>query len=247
MPNEESGPTLGTLTLNFFNNAVERSDAVLAKSSSLEGKHILDFLRLSFIPPGHDEPKSDRFPKTHVIQCISYLRRAGIDLKPGEEDSFLAIKFRHGVIEMPNIILDDFMSSFLLNSVAYEQCHGGISKHMTAYATLLDCLINTPKDVLFLSDRNIIENFFGTDAEITKFINNLGKDVSFDIDRCYLSGLFNEVNEYYHSNWHFQLASFKYTYFNTTWSFISALAALVLLILTVLQTLYTVLGYVHPR
>ncbi|KAL3532057.1 hypothetical protein ACH5RR_005578 [Cinchona calisaya] len=244
---EKTGPSLGRLTLNFFDNALPRPDAVLAKHSRLEGKHLLDFLRSSFIPQEQCEPKPDGFPKTHVIQCISYLRRAGIDLKPGKEDSFLAIKFNRGVIEMPTIALDDFMSSFLLNCVAYEQCHGGSSKHMTTYATLLDCLINTSKDVQFLCDRNIIENYFGTDAEITKFINNLGKDVTLDIDSCYLSRLFNEVNEYYHNNWHVQWASFKYTYFNTPWSFISALAAFVLLVLTVLQTLYTILGYVAPK
>ncbi|XP_027174088.1 UPF0481 protein At3g47200 [Coffea eugenioides] len=247
---EGSGPSLGRLTLNFFNNALQRSEPVLSRYSSLEleGKHLLDFLRASFIPPEHGEPKPNEFPKTRVIECISYLRRAGIDLKPSEEESFLAIKFRHGgVIEMPRIALDDFMCSFLLNCVAYEQCQAGCSKHMTTYATFLDCLINTSRDVQFLCDRNIIENYFGTDAEIAKFINNLGKDVSFDIDVCYLARLFNQVNQYYHNNWHVQWASFKYTYFNTPWSFISALAASVLLVLTVLQTLYTILGYVHPH
>lgn len=241
----DSGPSLATLTLNFFNNALQRPNEVIAKYSNHQGKHLLDFLRSSFIPPGHHEPKNT-YPQTRVIRCISNLRRAGISLRPGKEDSFLAIKFRWGVIEMPRITLDDFMSSFLINCVAYEQCHGACSKHMTTYATLLDCLINTAKDVQFLSDRGIIENYYGTDAEIARFINNLGKDVSFDIDSCYLAKLFNEVNEHYNSNWHVTWASFKYTYFNTPWSFISALAAFILLVLTILQTLYTILSYVHP-
>lgn len=97
-----------------------------------------------------------------------------------------------------------------------------------------------------MCDRNIIENYFGTDAEIAKLINNLGKDVTFDLDTCYLGGFFEDVYQYYQNRWHVQWASFRYTYFDTPWSFISALAALVLLILTVLQTLYTVLGYVRP-
>ncbi|KAL0426512.1 UNVERIFIED_CONTAM: hypothetical protein Slati_2826000 [Sesamum latifolium] len=74
----------------------------------------------------------------------------------------------------------------------------------------------------------------------------MGKDVSFDIDMCYLSELFNEVNHYYRNHWHVHWASFKYTYFNTPWSFISALAAFVLLVLTVAQTLFTVIAYVRP-
>ncbi|KAL0344764.1 UNVERIFIED_CONTAM: hypothetical protein Sradi_4307700 [Sesamum radiatum] len=246
MPGEESGPSLSNLTLKFFNNALQRSDEFVNKFQNPKPKHLLDLLRTSFIPDGYEEPTQSKYTNTHVIQCISKLRRAGIRLKPGPDESFLVIKFRRGVIEMPTITVDDFMSSFLLNCVAYEQCHRDCSKHMTTYATLLDCLINTAKDVEYLCDKNIIENYFGTDAEVARFINNMGKDVSFDIDMCYLSELFNEVNHYYRNHWHVHWASFKYTYFNTPWSFISALAAFVLLVLTVAQTLFTVIAYVRP-
>lgn len=130
--------------------------------------------------------------------------------------------------------------------MAFEQCHNSSSKHLTTYATFLDSLVNTAKDVEYLSDCNIIENFFGTEAEVARFINNLGKDVAFDIDLCYLSKLFNDVHDYYQNSWHVQWAGFKYRYFDTPWSFISALAAFVLLLLTVTQTFYTVLAYVNP-
>ncbi|XP_022867093.1 UPF0481 protein At3g47200 [Olea europaea var. sylvestris] len=246
MPCEESGPSLSTLTMNFFNNAMQRPDDFINKFHSHKGKHLLDFLRSSFIPEGYKEPEPGNYTNTHVIQCISKLRRAGIKLKVGNEDSFLVIKFRHGVIEMPSITIDDFMSSFLLNCVAYEQCHKSCSKHMTTYATFLDCLINTGKDVAYLSENNIIENYFGADAEISSFVNNLGKDVAFDIDVCYLSELFNEVNHYCRNHLHAHWASFKYTYFNTPWSFVSALAAFILLILTVAQTFFTIMAYVRP-
>lgn len=246
MPGEESGPSLSNLTLKFFNNALQRSDEFVNKFQNPTPKHLLDLLRTSFIPDGYEEPTQSKYTNTHVIQCISKLRRAGIRLKPGSEESFLVIKFSRGVMEMPTITIDDFMSSFLLNCVAYEQCHRDCSKHMTTYATLLDCLINTAKDVEYLCDRNIIENYFGADAEVARFINNMGKDVSFDIDMCYLSELFNEVNHYYRNHWHVHWASFKYTYFNTPWSFISALAAFVLLALTVAQTLFTIIAYVRP-
>ncbi|KAL6519343.1 hypothetical protein OROGR_018663 [Orobanche gracilis] len=246
MHGDESGPTLSNLALRFFNNALQRPDEFVDRFHNLTGKHLLDFLRSSFIPDGYD-PKPSNYISTHVIHCISKLRRAGIKLRPGNiEESFLVVKFRHGVIEMPTITIDDFMSAFLLNCVAYEQCHRDCSKHMTTYATLLDCLINTSKDVEYLCDKNIVENYFGTDAEVARFINNMGKDVTFDIDMCYLSGFFNEVNDYYKNHWHVYWASFKYTYFNTPWSFISALAAFVLLVLTVAQTYFTVMGYVRP-
>ena len=95
---EGSGPSLGRLTLNFFNNALQRFELVLARYSSLEleRKHLLDFLCESFNPLEHGEPKPDGFLNTSVIECVSHLPYTGIDLKPNEEESFLAIKFRHG-------------------------------------------------------------------------------------------------------------------------------------------------------
>ncbi|KAB2631597.1 hypothetical protein D8674_009116 [Pyrus ussuriensis x Pyrus communis] len=239
----EIGKSMSLLALEFFNNHMQRPDHVIQKHHNLTGMHLLDLLRSSVIPPGHEEPRSSNTIPTHTIHCVSKLRRAGIKLNPGEDESFLVIKFKRGVIEMPPITIDDFMSSFLLNCVAYEQCHKSSSKHITTYATLLDCLVNTYKDVEYLCDRNIIENCFGNDGEVARFINNLGKDVAFDMDRCYLAKLFNDVHHYYGNSWHVQWASFKYTYFDTPWSFISAFAALILLILTLMQTFYTVLSY----
>ncbi|CAI9095916.1 OLC1v1031954C1 [Oldenlandia corymbosa var. corymbosa] len=246
MPDEEdSGLSLGRLTLNFFNYAIQRPESSLELFSDIDGKHILDFLRLSFIPVGDEEPriKPGKFSDVRLINCISDLRWGGIRLKPGNEESFLDVRFRGGVIEMPRISLDDYMSSFLLNCVAYEQCHGNSSKHMTTYTTLLDCLINTSKDVKHLCDWNIMENYFGTEDEIAKFVNNMGKDVVFDIESCYLSRLFSEVNQYYQEDWYVQF----YVFLHTPWKFVSSLAAFVLLLLAVLQTLYTILSYVHPK
>ena len=245
MPNEESGPSLSLLALRFFNNIIHRREDIIESHKDLKGLHLLDLVRSSFIPPHQELPKRGNIP-THIIHCVSKLRRSGICLNPGKEDSFLVVKFHHGVIEMPTITIDDFMTSFLVNCVAFEQCHNSSSKHLTTYSTFLDCLVNTAKDVEYLSDCNIIENYFGTEAEVARFINNLGKDVAFDIDLSYLSKLFNDVHDHYRNSWHVQWAGFKYRYFDTPWSFISALAAFVLLLLTLTQTFYTVLAYVNP-
>nr|XP_043611203.1 UPF0481 protein At3g47200-like [Erigeron canadensis] len=240
-------PTLASLTLGFFNLVVQRPENVLKKYANIKAKHLLDLLRLTFLPPELEKStKQENRPPPHVIHNISKLRRAGIKLKPHEAESFLVISFKNGVIHMPTITIDDFMSAFLLNVVAFEQCHSGCSTHFTTYVTLLDCLINTSRDVGYLCDWNIIENYFGTDAEAATLINNMGKDISFDIDECYLARLFDNVNHHYHSGWHVQWASLKYTYFNSPWSFLSALAAFLLLILTIAQTAYTILGYVRP-
>ncbi|OWM79115.1 UPF0481 protein At3g47200 [Punica granatum] len=246
---KESDHSLAEIALEFFNNAMQRSDKDIANYHNIGGRHLLDLVRSSFMPQATPLPEPPRRSvPTDVIHCVSKLRRAGIKLQRAKDQrSFLVVSFQKGVLEMPTITIDDFMSSFLLNCVAYEQCHHSSSKHITTYATLLDCLVNTYKDVEYLCDRNIIENYFGTDTDVAKFINNLGKDVAFDIDRCYLAKVFDEVHLYYNNSWHVYWASFKYTYFDTPWSFISALAALILLLLTVTQTFYTVYQFYNHK
>ncbi|KAJ6378934.1 hypothetical protein OIU78_029031 [Salix suchowensis] len=226
MPGEESGTSLSKLALDFFNHGLQSP-----------GQYYCSFIDSEQGQPLHVDPS------TPTIESISKLRRAGIKLRQGNPaDSFLVVKFKNGVLEMPTITIDDNMSSFLLNCVAFEQCHSGSSMHFTTYATFLDCLINNFKDVEYLCDCNIIENYFGTDSEVASLINDSGKEVAFDIGRCYLSELFSDVHRYYKNTRHLQWASFKYTYFRTPWSFVSALAALIILILTVAQTFYTIYG-----
>lgn len=240
--------TLATLSLSFFNFTIQRPDEIIWKYKDLKPKHLLDLLRSSFITPELDpeDPSKENTAPSHVIHSVSKLRQAGIHLRPGKSETFLAVKFKRGVIEMPRVTFDDFLSSLLANCVSYEQCHNGHSTYFTTYATFVDCLVNTAKDVEYLCDKNILENYFGTEAEIATFINNLGKEVAFDIDQCYLAKLFDDVNVYHQNDWHVYWATLKYTYFNTPWSFISVVAAFVLLVLTILQTLYTVYPYYKP-
>ncbi|PIA39184.1 hypothetical protein AQUCO_02700397v1 [Aquilegia coerulea] len=245
VPSSDKTPSLGLLALSFFNSAIQRPDGVIQKYYDLNGLHLLDLFRSSFIPK-FQEVSEQVNSSVQIIHNVSKLRQSGIRFKPGKADSFLDIKFRHGVLEIPPVTIDDFTSSVFLNFVAFEQCYRNCSMYITTYATFLDCLINTPRDVGFLRDSNIIENYFGTDDEVARFFNNLGKDVAFDIELCYLSNLFEQVNEYYKKDWHVQWASFKHTYFETPWSFISALAAVILLLLTLTQTFFAVYGYFRP-
>ncbi|GAB2300688.1 hypothetical protein Dimus_034726 [Dionaea muscipula] len=247
---DTGGPTLARLSLNCFEYAFDKLEDVAGHLQDLQGgKHLLDLLRTALIPP-ELETRQRGLGRTntpsHVIHSVSKLRRAGIQLRQGKSPSILMVKFHRGVLEMPTVTIDDFLTTFLANCVVYELCHKNSSTYFTTYATLLDCLVNSSVDVEYLEDRNILENYFGTAGEIARFINNLGKDMSFDIERCYLAKMFNEVNQYSQNSWHVQWAGFKYTYFNSPWSFISALAAFILMVISLMQTLYTVLPYYVP-
>ncbi|CAL5424058.1 unnamed protein product [Camellia sinensis] len=250
------GQTLARLALEFFNYLVQRPKEVLDRLDNLEGKHLLDLFRLSFIPSTQQQTNPRRamtrrrekkiVPLFQLIQSAKKLNLAGIELKTGMADSFLDIRFHNGVLEIPQITIDDFTTSLFLNSVAFEQCYSHCSKHMITYATLMRCLMNTPGDVDFLGDKKIVENYLGTDDEVAQFFNLLGKDVAFDTENNYLKKVFENVNGYYRNDVLVQWAGFKHTYFNTPWSFISALAATLLLLLTMIQAFFAIYSYKVP-
>ncbi|XWS73951.1 hypothetical protein CRYUN_Cryun02cG0173600 [Craigia yunnanensis] len=113
-----------------------------------------------------------------------------------------------GWLPIPLLTIYDFTSQsssivLLLSNVTLQP---PLSNHITTYATFMGCLINASSDAGFLCDHKIIENYFGTDDEIARFFINVRKDVAFDIEKSYLSKLFEDGNEYYRSDWHVRRA-----------------------------------------
>ncbi|KAF5471848.1 hypothetical protein F2P56_008614 [Juglans regia] len=111
IPGEESGTTLSWLALRFFNKIMHRPKDVIDSCSKLGGKHLLDLVHSSYtcnlkIPP---PPREGR--QTPIIHCISKLRHSGIKINQVEEESFLAVKLKNGVIVMPILNFDEFMRS----------------------------------------------------------------------------------------------------------------------------------------
>ncbi|XP_061977718.1 UPF0481 protein At3g47200-like [Populus nigra] len=238
--------SLTELALKFFDHAAERPPEVLRRYKDIRGEHLLDLFRSTIIPASSQEVPRKISPFLQLIHSAKKLHQAGIKFKPRETDSFLDIEFSNGVLEIPLLTIDDFITSVILNCVAFEQCYNHCSNHITSYVTFMGCLINTPSDAGFLCDYKIVENSFGANEEVASFFNNIGKDVTFDIQWSYLSKVFEDVNEHCSNKWQVRWAEFKHTYFDTTWSFISALAAVVLLILTMIQAFFAFYGYFRP-
>jgi hypothetical protein len=199
--------------------------------------HLPDLFRFFFILPNEEWPLEYRYRPCDTIPCISKLRRAGIKVNPRKNDNFLIVDFQNGVIEMPTIILNDLMCSFLVNCVAFEQCYKKSSKNFSVYALFLDCLVNTAGDVEYLCDHRVIENYIENEA--ANFINNLGKGLTFDLNYVDFFVLCKRVNKYYKNSLYRQWTNFKDEYIHKPWLWISGCGALALLVLTFLQTYYT--------
>ncbi|CAH9059530.1 unnamed protein product [Cuscuta europaea] len=266
----DGGPTsLDGMALNFFGI----SDKV-ETPQDFEALHLLNLVRKSLIPvPGSSSYKPhclsmllsgagaeleravkglsrlNCFQRTAGeagnIHCITKLRRSGIKLKLKEdESSFLRVEFKRGVIRMPLLILDDTRCAFLLNCVAFEQCHGESDKLVSEYAVFLDCLIDTHKDVDILCEAKVLQNCLATKDEVAAFVGKLSKAVTISsFEETYLSEVYAGVNAHYDNNLHIHLAEVKHKYFSSPWSFISLIAAIFLLVLTVVQTIFAILDF----
>lgn len=133
-----------------------------------------------------------------------------------------------------------------LNCVAFEQLYADSSNHITSYVAFMACLINEESDAAFLSERRILENYFGTEEEVSRFYKSIGKDVALDLERSYLAKVFEGVNEYSSKGFHVHCAEFVHTHFDSPWTFASSFAALLLLMFAALQVFFAAYSYFQP-
>ncbi|XP_037493702.1 UPF0481 protein At3g47200 [Jatropha curcas] len=224
--------------------SVERSTKKLPKFAKFAYTNTVWNLYSLFIPTSKGEATGSRDYQS--VRPIKKLLGAGIKIKIKKDaESFLDIVFKpNGVLEIPSSPSDEFSRKFLLNSVAFEQCYYYCSIHFTSYVTFMGNLINTSFDAGYLLDRGNICT--GADEDAAEFFRELKEDLFYDVGKCYLAKVIEDVNKYYRNVWNVTLAGCMYNYFGSLWVFVSAAAALFLLLLTVTQTFFAVYAYVKP-
>lgn len=255
---------LNKIALDFFSSSFRKpKDSWASKHCSLKAKHLLDLIRQTFIPttPQTDNASiplqtSLSPPQTNnnasemesgtsssseplvlkLTLSAKKLCNSGVkfELKKGV-DTFLDIGFKNGVLQIPEIILDDFLRVVLLNFIAFEQFYAKPLTDVTSYTMLMGCLVNSERDAAYLIEKGIIQNYLGTEDEVSRFFKRILNDYVFDIETSYLASVFNEVNEYSSNGLHVEWARFKQTYMGSLWIALSSIAALTLLLLTITQ------------
>lgn len=179
---------------------------------------------------------------TVIVRSATELHEAGVKLRKSRTDSLRDISFKHGVLDLPTIMVDDATESMFLNMMAFERLHVGASNEVTSYVFFMDSIIDSPTDVSLLHWKKIIHNALGSDKAVAKLFNSLSKDVTLDPDDV-LDDIHRRVNKYCSKRWNKWRANLLHTYFRNPWTFMSIAAAIFLLGLTVLQTVYTLLPY----
>ncbi|KAK3408146.1 hypothetical protein EUGRSUZ_J00441 [Eucalyptus grandis] len=235
------------LALQFFNYTMQRPPEDLEKYYGvLDVKHLLHLIQLSLSDVPVEVLRESDPEYLQLVPSVTKLRRAGIKFKPRKCNGWLGIRFTGGVLEIPPLPIDDLASSFFLNCVAFEQCYCYRPQHITSYVTFIGCLMPNAEDVSYLSDHLVLENYCGTHADVASFFNDLGKDVDFDISKCYLAGVMEDLNRYYRTRWRVNWTGFKRKYLGTPWYLISAVAACLALMLAFIQSFFALYGYLLP-
>ncbi|CAN8252586.1 unnamed protein product [Cochlearia groenlandica] len=243
-----SGCGLNDVAFRFFDFSLQKPDGFWEKHCSLDAKHLLDLIRKTFIPVTCQRSNKVRFNDfLGFVLSAKKLHLREIKFKPRKEtESILDISYSNGVLHIPPIVIDDFTASVFLNCVAFEQLYGDSSNHITSYVAFMACLINQESDTSFLSEKRIVENYFGTEEEVSRFFKSIGKDVALDLEKSYLANVFQGVNEYTSKGFHVHCAEFVHTHFDSTWTFASSFAALLLLMFAALQVFFAAYSYFRP-
>ncbi|KAJ6808551.1 uncharacterized protein M6B38_303055 [Iris pallida] len=220
------------------------------------GLHVVDLYRKSLLQgPAHHETSRFRHRARHpeevfagggeTIRSAMELYEAGIRFKKSRTTSLRDIRFSHGVLSLPVIVVDDATEYLLLNLMAFERLHVGAGNEVTSYVFFMDNIIDSAKDVSLLHEKGIIQNAVGSDKALAKLFNSLSKDVTLDPESS-LDEVHKKVHEYCRKSWNKWRANLIHTYFRSPWAFLSLAAAIFLIVMTVAQTIYTVYPYYKP-
>ncbi|CAD5172751.1 unnamed protein product [Musa acuminata subsp. malaccensis] len=185
-------------------------------------------------------------PLLKWIPSATQLMEAGVHFRKKEATNFLDITFQNGKMEIPLLQVDDDTETFLRNLIAFEQCSKNVSLHVTAYAALMDCIINTAADVALLQQHGIILSGLGDGKQVADLFNKLCKEVTLDYEKSYVSGIYKDVNKHWTNKYNQWRARLNHDYFSNPWAVISVFAAILLFGLAITQTIYSALSYVRP-
>ncbi|KAL9259685.1 UPF0481 protein-like protein [Drosera capensis] len=229
-----------TMTFKFFK--------VEPRVSIPDIKHFVDLFRTCSLPQTLRDPSEKGKGKMEFRACVTELQEAGVRFEkkpesPFEKNSLLEIEFDDkGILKIPQLKLQDDTESFFRNLVAYEQCHLSLDSYITDYIALINFVINTPKDVETLVDREIIVNWLGNSEEAADVFKRLFKQVNIVSSNFYYSNLCNQLEKFYKTSCNRYIAMLKYTYFAHPWAVLSVFTAVLLLVLSFIQAITGVIS-----
>ena len=218
-------------------------------SMDKEPVHLLDLLRTSLLgchgqPPDARQKQKKKDQGWQSYRNVQELGAAGIHLKRGSNSCLHNISFRRqflffGHLYLPPITVDDSTRPKFMNLIAYEMCLDFNNDFgITSYISFLDSLIDEANDVKMLRKARILHNFLGSDEEVAKLFNKIGKDLVPNPD--IYQDVKIKIQEFYDCKCTTWMAQFVHDHFSSPWTILAFCGVLLGLGLTAAQTWYAV-------
>ncbi|KAF8026090.1 hypothetical protein BT93_F2795 [Corymbia citriodora subsp. variegata] len=252
---------LEVLAVTFFDPLLPQKNAASKLDPSRPKDHLLDVFRSTFLKSvsekvhnkGKNQAKSRLNPNGSirgvVLHFASELQEAGVQFQKWKGHDLLDIEFRHRTLRVPQLPLNDYTISLLLNFVGYELTVKHPEPFFTNYLMFWNSLVNSPRDVQILCKHRIINNM-ESEKEVAELLMRY-REVIYDLDLGYLYDEIKKVNDYceryYDSKYHVWWRSLIRERFSSPWTCLSLFAAIILLLLTLLQTFYSLYAYYRPH
>ncbi|KAF7831396.1 UPF0481 protein [Senna tora] len=209
--------------------------------------HFTDLLRIFYLQKDKSKRSTSTFKyRSNVLSYgASELHEAGVKLKELKGSKcILELKFSGRDLEIPPILVEGRTETLFRNMIALEQFHYPYESYITHYAMLMDCLINTSKDVDVLVHQQIINNMFADSNDVAKIFNGIGNGIVYGNFNSDYHEICTRLNEFFGNPWNNLKATLRNDYCNTPWKTAASIAAIVLLVLTILQTICSVIQLV---
>ncbi|XP_074583297.1 UPF0481 protein At3g47200-like [Curcuma longa] len=179
-----------------------------------------------------------------TVPCARELKNAGVQIvRKMDTDSFLDVTFSNGRLEIPRIRAYNVSNTILRNLIAFEQLYPERGTHVTDFAYLMDCLIDTREDVALLREADILVSAMGSNKDVADLFNRLCHKVVVQPTKGHLRGVFEDVPKHCEKKYNKWRATLNHAYFGNPWAVISVVAGILLFVLTIVQTVFSVLSY----
>ncbi|KAK4283642.1 hypothetical protein QN277_000571 [Acacia crassicarpa] len=220
----------------------------LKPNPDVEIKHFTDLLRLFYLQERRCQRNSFTDSGSHFLSYNARaLKEAGIKFEAATSKCLLDLKLSRHILEIPQIVVDDHTEILFRNMIALEQCRYPLDSYITDYALLLDCLIDTYKDVDLFIGKKIVNNHLGYNKSVALLFNRLCKNVNqrnFNSEYC---DICRRLNDYCQNPCRKRVATLRRDHCPTPWQGAASIAGIVLLLLTIVQTIFSILQAVQKK
>ncbi|XP_028802542.1 uncharacterized protein LOC114757620 [Neltuma alba] len=151
---------------------------------------------------------------------------------------------RGHILEIPQFLVDDSTELVFCNMITLEECHYPYAACITDYALVLDCLIDTQKDVHLLVHKKILCSYLGDTDDVALLFNGLLGNVNQLAFSTKYIDICQRLNGYCEDHWHKLWATLRHDYCHTPCQTVTSIAAMILILLTVVQTIFSILQFV---